>query len=61
MATVGKLWNLLGLIVPDAHGVVQRAGGNEGLADADGHAGDGFGVEGMRQELELGLLPLRER
>lgn len=32
---------LLGLIIPDADGSVQRTGGNEGFADASSQAGDG--------------------
>lgn len=44
---------LLCLVVPDADRAVQRAGGYEGLAYADGQPSDGAGVEGLGQELKV--------
>lgn len=52
---------LLCFIVPDADRVVKRAGGYEGLLNADRQTSDGLRVEGLRQELKMSVCLLIDR
>ena len=52
--------SLLGFVIPDADGAIQRTGGNEGFADAGSEASDGRWVQRVQQVFEMGRLSLEK-